>query len=87
MTAKISKVSSNQKYCPYCGQSGDRYYSVRTVAILLDCPEKTIRGWINDRTIGSKKVGGLRRISAKQLETFIEDKPSIKEIAEEVVAD
>ncbi len=73
------------KYCPYCSQPGERYYSPETLAAILDCSIKTVRGWINDKSIGSVKVGGLRRISAGQLEAFIKDVPSFEQLAEEAM--
>ena len=70
-----------QKYCEFCGQPGERYYSPETLAAILDCSVKTVRGWINDRTIPSVKVNGLRRISAKDLASIMEKLPSIEQMA------
>ena len=80
-------TSPQEKFCPYCGSNHERYYSVETAAAILDCSPKTIRGWINDRTIGSVKVGGLRRISAEDLGRIMEKLPSIEQMAKEAMAD
>lgn len=75
-------MSKYGKYCEYCGQPGERYYSPETLAIILDCPVETIRSWIKDRKIGSVKFGRLRRIPARELEKMAQRFPCLEEIAE-----
>ena len=75
------------KYCESCGQPGERFYSPETLAVILDCPVKTVRGWINDRSIGSVKAGGLRRISDHDLDHFLARRPSIDQLAEKAMAE
>ncbi len=80
-------VSGNTRYCPYCGSIQDRFYSVETVATILDCSPETIRGWIKDRKIGSIKVGGLRLIPLTSLEKITTQRPSIEELTADTMAD
>ena len=73
------------KYCKYCGGVSERFYSIETAAQLLDCSVETVRSWVKDRTIGSVKVGRLRRIPAHELDKMIQRFPSLEEIAEEAL--
>lgn len=75
------------RYCSYCGGTGERFYSVETVASILDCSVETVRGWVRERKIGSVKLGGLRRIPAASLEKFMTQIPSIEDLAAETMAD
>ena len=76
-----------EKYCSFCGSPQERYYSAETVAKILDCSPETIRGWIKDRTIGSVKVRGLRRIPEANLERVITRIQSIEEMVTDAMAD
>ena len=78
-------MTRNGKYCEYCGQPGERFYSVETAARLLDCSVETVRSWVQDRTIGSVKIGRLRRIPAHGLDKMIQRFPSLEEVAEEAL--
>ena len=60
---------------------------METVARMLDCSVETIRGWIKDRTIGSVKVNGLRRIPAASLDKITTRMPSIEELVDAAIAD
>ncbi|MFC1481066.1 helix-turn-helix domain-containing protein [Candidatus Neomarinimicrobiota bacterium] len=68
------------RFCSFCGSYQDRYYSVKTVATMLDCSVETIRGWIKEGSIKTVKAHGLRRIPAKSLNHIIIEVPSIKDI-------
>ncbi len=63
----------------------ERFYSVGTVALMLDCPVETVRSWIKDRKIGSVKIGRLRRVPARELEKMAQRFPCLEEIAKEAV--
>ena len=45
-----------------------------------------IRSWIKDRTIGSVKIGRLRRIPADDLDKLMTRLPSLQEVTEEALA-
>lgn len=78
-------MGQKPRYCSYCGGTQERFYSLETVAIMLDCSVETVRGWVRCRQIGSTKAGGLRRISAYSLERFLTKLPSIDEMAQEAI--
>ncbi len=77
--------AGKQKYCSYCGANQERFHSVESVAGILDCSVETVRGWIKDRSIGSVKIGGLRRIPATELKKMTINWPSLGEVAENAV--
>ena len=68
-----------QKYCAYCGQTGERYYSPETAAIIMEVPLDTVRYWIKERRIGSVKFGRKRRIPAHEISRMAEHFPALEE--------
>ena len=78
-------MTAQAKYCQYCGGVSDRFYSVDTVAVMLDTSPETVRSWVKDRRIGSVKFGRLRRIPARELEKMAQRFPSLEEIAKEAM--
>ena len=80
-------MSDHTKYCQYCGQPGERYYSPETLATILDCSVETVRDWIKKRTLGSVKIGGLRRIPASEIEKITIQLPSLQDFTEEALAE
>ena len=73
------------RFCQYCGSTGERLYSVNTVAVMLDCSPETIWCWVKERKIGSVKFGRLRRIPAKELKKLGIRCPSLGEVVENAV--
>ena len=69
----------NKRYCPYCGNSHERYFSIETAAMLLDCSEQFFRNLIRDRKIGYVKIGRMVKIPSSELEKLVTFKPSLEE--------
>lgn len=78
-------MSQSQKYCPYCGTSGERFLSPESVATVLDCSVETVRGWIKAKVIGSIKIGRLRRIPYEEIEKIIIDFPAINQSVRDIL--
>ena len=74
MNRKIKK-----KYCPYCGQPHERYYSIETAAMIMDCSEQFFRNLIRDRRIGYVKIGRMVKIPSSELEKLATFIPSLDE--------
>lgn len=74
MNGKIKK-----RYCPYCGNPPERYLSIETAAMLLDCSEQFFRNLIRDRKIGYVKIGRMVKIPSSELEKLVTFKPSLEE--------
>ena len=72
-------MSQSQKYCSYCGSCQERYYTVETAALMLECSIETVRYWIKERRIGSVKFGRLRRIPAHELDMMAKWFTSLEE--------
>lgn len=68
-----------KKYCPYCGQSRERYYSIETAAMIMDCSEQFFRNLIRDRRIGYVKMGRMVKIPSSELEKLVTFRPSLEE--------
>ena len=68
-----------KRYCPYCGNPHERYYSIETAAMLLDCSEQFFRNLIRDRKIGYVKIGRMVKIPSSELEKLVTLKPSLEE--------
>lgn len=89
---KISNVQGgsmkkpSEKFCAFCGSSQEKMYSVKSLSALIDCSEQTLRAWIQDRTIGYVKIGGLVRIPQAELEKLMERRPSIDESVNEALS-
>ncbi len=47
--------------------SGSKYLRARDIANLLGLTERTIRRWIADRTLPSRKLGGARLVARTDL--------------------
>lgn len=71
-----------KRYCPYCGNAQERYYSIETAAQLMDCSEQFFRNLVRDRRIGYVKIGRMVKIPSSELEKLVTFKPSIKEEAQ-----
>lgn len=74
------------KYCPHCGSCRERYFSVKSAAVMLDCSEKCIWNWIQKGEIGVMHFGRLVRIPAGELEKRGVFSPSMKESVEELLS-
>ena len=72
-------MTRHGKYCEYCGQPGERFYSPETLATILDVSAETIRYWIKKRRIGSVKFGRLRRIPAHEVEKMADRFPALED--------
>ena len=68
-----------KRYCPSCGNPHERYYSIETAAMLLDCSEQFFRNLIRDRKIGYVKIGRMVKIPSSELEKLVTLKPSLEE--------
>ena len=77
---------SKTHYCSHCGAAQERFYSVETVARMLDCSPQAIRNWIRDREIGFKKFGRMVRIPASEIEKRGEYYPTVKESVDELLS-
>ena len=76
---------SNNRYCPHCGSPHERYYSIETAAVMLDCSPQAVRNWVRDRKIGYQKFGRMVRIPAAEIERFGEYHPTLEETAAEML--
>jgi len=65
------------KYCPYCGSSTERYFSIETLAAIFDCSEQFWRNLVRDRKIGYIKLGRLVRIPLSGILAYLEQVPSM----------
>ena len=75
----------SDRYCSYCGATGERFYSVDTAAKMLDCSPETIWSWVKERKIGSVKFGRLRRIPATEIEKMAVKCPSLGEVVDKAL--
>ncbi len=73
-------------YCPHCGSCRERYFSVKSAAVMLDCSEKCIWNWIRDQEIGVMRFGRMVRIPAGELEKRGVFSPAMKESVEELLS-
>lgn len=73
----MSKVTA--KYCPYCGSSNERYFSIETLAKMFDCSEQFFRNLVRDKKIGYVKLGRLVRIPYSEILTYAELVPSMNQ--------
>lgn len=80
-------AKSNDRYCPTCGSPVERYYSVESAALLLDCSQQAIRNWIRDRKIGFTKFGRLVRIPGTEISKMRVFYPSLNESVLEILRD
>lgn len=74
MSGKIKK-----KFCPYCGQPQERYYSIETAAMIMDCSEQFFRNLIRDRRIGYVKIGRMVKIPSSELDKLVTLIPGLEE--------
>ena len=58
---------SAEKYCPYCGNRLERYFSVERAAETLDLSPEFFRSRIRNRQIGFIKIGKSVRIPESEI--------------------
>ena len=80
-------ANCSDQYCPTCGSTVERYYSVESAALLLDCSQQAIRNWIRDRKIGFAKFGRLVRIPGTEISKMKVSYPSLNESVLEILRD
>ena len=68
-----------KKYCPYCGDPQERYYSIETAAMIMDCSEQFFRNLVRDRRIGYVKLGRMVKIPSSELKKLANFIPSLEE--------
>ncbi|MCK4822820.1 helix-turn-helix domain-containing protein [bacterium] len=72
-------VKARERYCPYCGNTQERYYSIETAAQMMDCSEQFFRNLIRDRRIGYVKLGRMVKIPSSELDRLVTLIPSLEE--------
>ncbi len=72
-------VKARERYCPHCGNTQERYYSIETAAQLMDCSEQFFRNLVRDRRIGYVKLGRMVKIPSSELEKLVSFRPSLEE--------
>ena len=73
----MSKATA--KYCPYCGSTTERYFSIEKLAKIFDCSEQFFRNLVRDKKIGYVKLGRLVRIPYSEVLSLSEYIPSMNE--------
>lgn len=68
-----------KRYCPHCGDPQERYYSIETAAMIMDCSEQFFRNLVRDRRIGYVKIGRMVKIPSSELEKLVTFMPSIED--------
>lgn len=48
------------------------FFTIRTLAAYLDCTERAVRNWVADGELPSYKIGGMRRISADDVDRWLD---------------
>lgn len=51
-----------------------KFHDVKSIALMVDTSERTVRRWIASGELPSHKFGGVVRISDEDLQTFIKEK-------------
>ncbi len=78
-------VKARERYCPHCGNTQERYYSIETAAQLMDCSEQFFRNLIRDRRIGYVKLGRMVKIPSSELKKLANFIPSLDEELDEIL--
>ena len=68
-----------EKFCPYCGNHLQKYFSVETCAKLCDMSAEFFRKKIRQREIGFVKIGKSVRIPSTELKKIIEEYPRLED--------
>ncbi|MFC1543065.1 helix-turn-helix domain-containing protein [Candidatus Neomarinimicrobiota bacterium] len=70
---------TSNSFCPYCGACQERYYSVDSAAVMLDCSAQYFRNLIRDRKIAYVKIGRMVRIPGNEIDKLLEHHPTMED--------
>jgi excisionase family DNA binding protein len=68
-----------------CGSSLEKYYSVSSASMLIDCSEQFFRNLIRDRKIGFVKFGRMVRIPVSEIDKLKIEFMSISAIYDKAI--
>ncbi len=90
LIVKVKPNKKNQngyerKYCPYCGSTIEKHYSLESCAEMFDCSVQFFRNLVRDRKIGYVKIGRLVRIPMEELNKISKYIPTLEEKVEELI--
>lgn len=76
-----------EKFCPYCGNTLERYFSIQSAAELCDVSPEFFRKRIRNREIGYCKFGKSVRIPASEIEKCFTYYPSLETELDELLVE